>query len=299
MANSTNRPVFGHLITAAVTPFGRSGKVNYDSVLKIMEHLEGTGTDSVVVAGTTGESPTLSHSEKLELFRFWRKNARKKTLIIAATGGNSTQDSVTLTGEADEVGVDGIMLVGPYYNRPQPSGQYKHFSTVAKATRLPIILYNIPGRTGLNIDTDVICELSKIPNIVGIKDATGDLDKASAVQRKTRPGFSVYSGDDSLTLPILSVGGVGVVGVASHLVGREMKRMITSYLAGDPKRALKIHLELFDLFRALFVVTNPIPIKAALNMVGFDVGSCRLPLNGLDKDKAKRLNSVLKRYNLI
>jgi len=269
---------FGRILTAMVTPFDSDLKVDYAAAEKLADYLVANGSDGLVVAGTTGESPTLTKEEKLELFRVVKNAVGAKAPIIAGTGSNSTADSIHLTKEAEKTGVDGVMLVGPYYNKPTQEGYFEHFRAVARETSLPIVVYNVPGRTGSNILPSTIVRLAEIANIVAVKEASGSLDQVTEIKRGVKPEFLVYSGDDSLTLPIMSVGGYGIISVVAHVVGPEMKAMIDAYLAGNVAKAAEIHVRLFAIFKALFLVSNPIPVKAAVNMMGINVGGVRLPL---------------------
>jgi 4-hydroxy-tetrahydrodipicolinate synthase len=269
---------FGRVITAMVTPMGRSLVVDYGRAAALARHLAGTGSDALVVCGTTGESPTLSDEEKVRLFRTVREAVGSRVKVIAGTGTNDTAHSIHLTHEAERAGCDGILLVNPYYNKPSQEGLYQHFKTIAESTRLPVMLYNIQGRTSVNCEPATVARLAAIPNIIAIKEASGSLDQMSQIRKLTPPEFVLYSGDDSLTLPLLAVGGTGVVSVASHLAGREIREMIDAFSAGDVGRATAIHLRLWPLFKVLFITTNPVPVKAALAAAGFDVGGVRLPL---------------------
>jgi 4-hydroxy-tetrahydrodipicolinate synthase len=270
---------FGCLLTAMITPFNLEGKVDFERVEKLVVHLIENGTDSLVVCGTTGESPTLSWDEEYELFRLVQQVAKGRAKVIAGTGSNSTSEAIAATAKAAKLGLDGSLQVTPYYNKPPQAGLYLHFAAIAQANPdLPIILYNIPGRTGCRLEAQTIERLAQIPNIVGIKEATGDLDLASQIRLVTPPEFTIYSGDDSLTLPLMSIGAKGVISVASHLVGVEMQKMIKAFTSGNSQHATQIHLQLFPLFKALFHITNPIPIKTALQIMNLDTGIVRSPL---------------------
>jgi 4-hydroxy-tetrahydrodipicolinate synthase len=270
---------FGRVLTAMITPFQADGSVNYEIAEKLAVHLVEQGTDTLVICGTTGESPTLSWEEEFELFKVVKKAVTGKAKVMAGTGSNSTKEAIAATQKADTIGLDGSLQVVPYYNKPPQSGLYQHFSAIAQATpNLPIMLYNIPGRTGQNLLPETVARLAEIPNITAIKEASGNLDQVSLVRQMTPPEFDIYSGDDSLTLPMLAVGSKGVVSVASHLVGSQLQTMIRAFEAGQNQAALRLHLKLLPLFKALFVTTNPIAVKAALNLQGWDVGSLRLPL---------------------
>jgi 4-hydroxy-tetrahydrodipicolinate synthase len=269
---------FGRVLTAMITPFKEDGSVNYSVAEELAAHLVQHGTDTLVVCGTTGESPTLSWDEEYELFRVVQKVAGKAK-VMAGTGSNSTHEAISATQKADKLGLDGTLQVVPYYNKPPQAGLYQHFRQIAEATPdLPMMLYNIPGRTGQNLLPETIARLAEIPNIVAVKEASGNLDQVSQIRRSTAPEFTIYSGDDSLTLPMLAVGAKGVVSVASHLVGDELQQMIQAFEQGQVQTATQIHLSLFPLFKALFTTTNPIPLKAALRLKGWQVGSTRLPL---------------------
>ena len=290
---------FGPIITAMVTPFTGEGAVDYETAAELSRYLVENGSTGLVVAGTTGEAPALSSAEKLRLLRTVAETVKGKAAVIAGTGGNSTAASVELTGLAAENGANGVMLVTPYYNKPNQEGLYQHFKAVAAATRLPVLLYNVPGRTGVNMTAATTLRLSEIENIVALKEASGDLEQAAAVCHGAPDDFAVYSGDDALTLPMLSVGAQGVVSVASHLVGNRLAAMVDSYQKGQTDQARAIHWELMPLFRGLFMTTNPVPVKAALQMIGFNVGLPRLPLAPLNEAECTRLKALLSDYGLI
>ena len=284
---------FGQLLTAMVTPFDNNGEVDYSKTKTLINHLLSTGTDGIVVAGTTGESPTLTKEEKIELFNFVVKEVNGRVPVIAGTGSNNTMDSIQLTKQAELAGVDGIMLVTPYYNKPNQEGLYQHFKAIALETSLPVMLYNIPGRsaTGLNVETTV--RLSKVDNIVCVKEASGNLDAMAQIIQETDDDFVLYSGDDALTLPVLSIGGAGVVSVAAHVLGNEMSEMITNFKKGNVQKAAMIHRELLPMMKAMFVAPNPVPVKTALTMTGINVGSVRLPLVPLSEEEYYALETAL------
>ncbi|MGH2362588.1 MAG: 4-hydroxy-tetrahydrodipicolinate synthase [bacterium] len=290
--------IFGRVLTAMATPFDESGGVDYGQATVLAKHLIANGSDGIVVAGTTGESPTLSDEEKIRLFRTVKEAVGGRAAVVAGSGTNDTKHSIHLTKEAQRAGADGILLVNPYYNRPSQDGLYAHFRTVAESTSLPCMLYNIPSRTGVNCLPETIAKLSEIPNITAVKEASGNLDQASEIRRRTKAVFRIYSGDDSLTLPILSVGGSGVVSVAAHLVGREISEMVKTYERGDVGKALSIHIRLFPLFKVLFITTNPVPLKAALNLSGVNIGKPRLPLVEATAKEKEQIQSVLKELAL-
>lgn len=295
---SINKPVFGNVVTAIVTPFNRRRQLDYDAAQRLLKHVQ-PQCDAIVVAGTTGEGPTLTLKEKLGLIEFYKRNARKSLIVMANVGTNNTAESVRIAKRAAEAGADGLMAVGPYYNKPNPAGQRAHFTRIAAATDLPVLLYNIPGRTGLRVDHDVIVELAANTGICAVKDATGDIEGIARLRSQTAGDFHIYSGDDTLTLPILAVGGCGVVSVASHLIGRQLGEMIRSFEEGNVGRARDLHLHYLELMRELFVTTNPIPVKQALADVGVIEPYCRLPLTMMGEVLKLRLAGVLREYGLI
>jgi len=291
---------FGSVITAMITPFNQDGSVNYKEVEKLSIWLIKNGTDSLVVCGTTGESPSLTWEEEYQLFQVVQKAVAGNAQVLAGTGSNSTSEAITATQKAALLGLDGSLQVVPYYNKPPQSGLYQHFKAIAEATpELPIMIYNIPGRTGQNLEPETVARLAEIPNIVAIKEASGNLDQATRIRQLTAPEFKIYSGDDSLTLPLMAIGGSGVVSVASHLVGKQLQQMIDAFEAGKVQRATKIHLQLFNLFRALFATTNPIPIKAALNLLGWKVGTTRPPLCDSSIEVTEKLSAEMGKLGLL
>ncbi|RXI96680.1 4-hydroxy-tetrahydrodipicolinate synthase [Anaerobacillus alkaliphilus] len=285
---------FGQLLTAMVTPFDQEGKIDFEATQSLLNHLIANGTDGIVVAGTTGESPTLTTSEKADLFKFVVEVVAGRVSVIAGTGTNSTASSIELTQIASQAGVDGIMLVAPYYNKPSQEGLYQHFKTIAETTKLPVMLYNIPGRSVVNMQLDTIVRLSQIENIVCIKEASGDLDAMANIIENTPEDFLLYSGDDSLTLPVLAIGGHGVVSVASHVIGNEMQDMMNAFHNGDTKTAATLHRQLLPIMKSLFIAPNPTPVKAALGMIGQNVGSVRLPLVPLTEVENMTVSAALK-----
>ncbi len=290
---------FGRVLTAMATPFDESGAVDTAQVKQLAKRLIDNGSDGIVVAGTTGESPTLSDEEKIGLFAAVKEAVGGRATVVAGTGTYDTRHSIHLTKQAQQAGADAILLVNPYYNRPSQDGLYAHFRTIAESTSLPCMLYNIPGRTGVNALPETIARLADVPNIVAVKEASGSLDQASDIRRRTGPDFLIYSGDDSLTLPILAVGGTGVVSVASHLAGRDIQQMVRAYEQGEVRKALELHLRLLPLFKVLFITTNPVPLKAALNLSGFDVGKPRLPLVEATAKEKEQIGSVLREMALV
>lgn len=291
---------FGRVLTAMVTPFDQSGAVDYESARRLALHLINHGTDTVVVCGTTGESPTLTWAEEYELFQVVKAAIDGRAKLVAGTGSNSTQEAISATQKAFELGLDGTLQVVPYYNKPPQSGLEGHFSAIAAAVPdMPVMLYNVPGRTGCNLEPSTVAKLAKIPNIVAIKEASGDLDQVSEISRLTPSDFHIYSGDDSLTLPMLSVGAVGVVSVASHLVGDALQQMIQAYESGQNSRSKEIHLQLLPLCKTLFATTNPILVKAALRLQGWQVGTCRLPLSSAPTELVEQLKLVMSELELL
>jgi 4-hydroxy-tetrahydrodipicolinate synthase len=287
------------LMTAMITPYDENLNVNYQKAAEISVMLAETGSDGIVVCGTTGESPVLTHKEKLKLFETVKNAVGNKVQIWAGTGSNDTRSSVELTREAQAIGIDGIMLVTPYYNKPTQEGLYQHFKTIAGVTSLPVMLYNVPSRTSSNLLPETVARLSQIENIKAIKEASGSMDQVSLLKNLIGDSMLIYSGDDSLTLPLMSVGATGVVSIASHLVGKQIKEMIESFVDGEISRATEIHLKLFPLIKTLFLVTNPIPVKEALNMLGMDVGGFRLPLTGAGEEERKTIKKILIEHNLL
>ncbi len=288
----------GRLLTAMVTPFNEEGVVDYSQAEKLAAALLNSGSDGLVVVGTTGESPTLIREEELRLFAEVRSAIGGRGAIVAGTGSNSTAEAAEMTREAEKIGVDACLLVVPYYNKPTQEGLYQHFKTIAESTSLACILYNVPSRTITSLSADTVIRLSQIDNIIGIKEASGNLGEISKIISNTRDDFLVWSGNDSDTLPIMVLGGYGVVSVASHLVGKQIKQMIESFTDGKIAEAAAIHRHLLPLVNAMFVVSNPIPVKYALNHVGFRVGKPRLPLTEPDEKSATFIKETLKNYKI-
>ncbi|WP_368654519.1 4-hydroxy-tetrahydrodipicolinate synthase [Ornithinibacillus sp. 4-3] len=283
---------FGKIITAMVTPFDLNGEIDYPATKNLINHLIANGSDAIVVAGTTGESPTLSFEEKLALIRYTVEAVDGRIKVIAGTGSNNTRESIILTKKVEALEVDGIMLVTPYYNKPSQAGMYEHFKAIAEITHLPIMLYNIPGRSVVNMEVDTVVALSKIKNIVSIKEASGNLNAMAEIIERTPESFTLYSGDDGLTLPVLAIGGAGVVSVASHVIGNQMQEMFSNFETGQVKEAAKIHRQLLPFMEALFFTPSPTSLKEVLNTMDIPVGSVRLPLVPLNKEEKQ----VLKKY---
>ncbi|UFJ42185.1 4-hydroxy-tetrahydrodipicolinate synthase [Brevibacillus humidisoli] len=284
---------FGRLVTAMVTPFDDALQIDLEKTERLIDHLLHTGTTALVVSGTTGESPTLSQEEKLTLLQHVVRYTNGRCPVIVGTGSNQTKGSIELTQEAEKVGADAIMLVTPYYNRPSQEGLYQHFKAVAESTSLPVMLYNVPGRTSVNMTAETTLRLAEIPNVVCVKEASGNLSQMAKIIEHAPEGFELYSGDDAITLPVLSIGGVGVVSVASHVVGSEMKDMIEAFTKGDHSQAASLHRKLLPVFEGLFAFPSPTPVKAGLEKQGVPVGGVRLPLIELNEQERDFIYSLL------
>ncbi len=288
----------GRLLTAMVTPFNEEGMVDYEQAKRLALALLNSGSDGVLVVGTTGESPTLIRQEELRLFSEVKSAVGERGAVIAGTGSNSTAEAIEATREAERIGVDACLLVVPYYNKPTQDGLYQHFKAIAQSTDLPCILYNVPSRTVTNLSAETVIKLSQIDNIIGVKEASGNLDQISQIISNTGEDFLVWSGNDGDTLPILALGGYGVISVASQLVGSQIREMIDSFTGGKTDKAAEIHRHLLPLINALFIVSNPIPVKYAVNYVGFNVGKPRLPLTEPDEKTAAFIKATLKNYQI-
>ncbi len=288
----------GRLLTAMVTPFASDGSVDYESAKRLALALLDSGSDGLVVAGTTGESPTLTHDEKLRLFAEVKGAVGDRGAVVAGTGSYNTAASVELTREAERTGVDGALLVTPYYNKPTQEGLVRHFQAIAAETTLPCILYNVPGRTCVNMEAETTVRLAAVENIVGIKEASGDLSQIARIIERAGDSFRVWSGADEDNLPILEAGGYGAVSVISHLVGRQIHGMIEDVLAGRSEEASAIHERLLPLVRGLFLVTSPIPLKHALGQLGFPAGGLRLPLCEPDAATGERIMAEVRRHQI-
>ena len=288
----------GRLLTAMVTPFDSEGNVDREQARRLSLALLDSGSDGLVVAGTTGERPTLTDKEQIRLFAAVKEAVGGRGSVMAGTGSNCTREGVEMTREAERIGVDAVLLVVPYYNKPTQEGLFEHFKAIANSTSLPCILYNVPSRTVTNLAPDTVIRLSQIDNIVGIKEASGNLDQIAKIIGGTDKDFLVYSGNDGDTFPIIAMGGYGVISVASHLVGSQMREMIEKLVSGKMSEAAAIHHRLLPLINALFVVSNPIPIKYALNRVGFPVGKPRLPLTEPDDKAAAQIDAALKNHKI-
>jgi len=288
--------VLGGVLTAIVTPFDREGGIDYERFRELAQYLVENGSDGIVVAGTTGESPTLTDDERLELFRVAVDTLNGRGTVVAGTGTYSTAHSVHLTQQAHDVGVDGFLVVTPYYNKPPARGIIAHFKAIADVSDKPIVVYNIPSRVVVNIEPETICELAEIPTVRAVKQAHDDLDQARRILAET--DLDLYAGDDPLIHPFLELGGVGVISVAAHIVGDRMQEMIQAFRVGDAAEAQRIDDELAPAFELLTVQTNPIAIKAALNLVGQRVGGVRLPLVEATGDEVARIRACLDRLGI-
>ncbi len=288
--------MFSGSIVALVTPF-KKGKVDVKKLKELVNFHVEHGTQGIVPCGTTGESPTLSHDEHNHVVEVVVQQTRGRIPVIAGAGSNSTEETLHLTEHAKKVGADGVLLVNPYYNKPTQRGLIEHFKTVTRSVNIPIILYNIPGRSAVSLTPETVAELAQEKNIVAIKEATGSLDQASAIHSLC--DIAILSGDDSLTLPLMAVGGVGVISVAANIVPRDVARLVSSFREGKIDEAQQVHYKLFNLCKALFVETNPIPVKAAMAMMGQIEEEYRLPLCSMAPENRKKLQTALKSYGLI
>ncbi len=295
----TDAPLFGRVMTAMVTPFDDQLKVDFKATEKLVKHLLSTGTTCLVVSGTTGESPTLEDSEKRDLLKAVINVAKGKAKVVMGTGYNATTKSIKASQEAESLGADGLLVVAPYYNKPSQSGMLKHYGEIAKSTSLPIIVYNIPGRTGVNITPDtMLAMIESNHNIHALKDSTGSVEQSAEIAGKARESFKIYSGDDYLTLPFLSIGASGIVSVASHVVGQPISDMIDDFFAGRLDAAREKHYKYLPIFKGLFSAPNPTCVKYALSVLGICTEHLRLPLVPLDKQEKQVINQLLKEADL-
>lgn len=294
-------PYFGRLLTAMVTPFNADGSVNYEKAADLAEWLINNGSDGLVVAGSTGEAATMSAEEKLELFRVVVNRINKRMPVIAGTGSNNTADSVKMTKMAEAMGVDGALIVGPYYNKPTQEGFYQHFAAVAQSTGLPIIVYNVPGRTASNISPAIVARLAAdFENIVAIKEAAGNVAQVAELYSVLPEEFTIYSGDDGLIIPFMSVGATGLISVLSNIGGGILQDVMQAYEDGRVREAAKLNARMVPLANAMFIETNPIPVKAAVTLVtGIDAGQPRLPLTPMEPENKAKMVAVLQEYGLV
>jgi 4-hydroxy-tetrahydrodipicolinate synthase len=289
---------FGRVLTAMVTPFREDGSLDTEAARRLAIALLDSGSDGLVVAGTTGEAPALSHDEKLRLFREVKAAVGDRGAVIAGTGTNNTAESVELTREAEREGVDGMLAVVPYYNKPTQEGLYRHFEAIAGATSLPLIVYNIPSRTSVNMTSETTVRLSRIQNIAGVKESNTETEHVARIISEARPGFRVWSGNDEDTLSIIERGGYGVVSVISHLVGAQVKELVEQAAAGRTNEARAIEERLAPLIKALFLVTSPIPVKYALRQLGFEVGPLRLPMCDPEPDIGEQIMAEVRKHRI-
>lgn len=288
----------GRLLTAMVTPFDERGDVDYEQAKKLAVALLDSGSDGVVVAATTGEAPTLTWEEELRLFEEVKSVVGDRGDVVAYTGSNSTTEAVEATRGAEKIGVDACLSVVPYYNKPNQEGIYQHFRTIAESTSLPIIMYNIPSRVIINMEPDTMARLSQIDNIIGVKEAIGNMEHVAKTISNVREGFNIWSGNDNDTFHIMTLGGYGVIAVTAHLVGKQYKEMMNLILAGKASEAAAIHRKLVPLVNAMFCAPSPGPVKYALNQIGFRVGKPRLPLLEPDDKAASIIREALKKYHI-
>lgn len=284
---------FGRVLTAMVTPFNSANEVDYKQAADLARYLVNHGSDGLVVVGTTGESPTLTFDEKINMYQTVLEAVGDRATVIAGTGSNDTAATIRLTQAAEKLGVDAAMLVVPYYNKPSQEGLFQHYAAVARSTSLPLMLYNVPGRTSSNLLPVTVARLARIDNIVALKEAAGSTDQVTELKRLLPADFLVYSGDDSMTLPWLAVGCEGVISVVAHVVGNEMQAMIKAFLAGDFREATRMHCRLYPVFKGMFMTSNPVPIKEACNMLGLNVGTVRLPLVGATESEKAAIRKLL------
>jgi len=290
----------GEVITAMVTPFDNDYNIDWKSTDKLMDYLIENGSDSLLLAGTTGESPALTDEEKIELFKFGKKKFGSKVKIIAGTGSNSTHHTIELSKKAAQAGADALLLVTPYYNKPTQSGLVNHFEEISNSVDIPMIVYNVPSRTCCNISSKTCVRISELKNIIGVKEASGDLRQIAEIIRDTdKDSFMVYSGNDGDTFAVMTLGGAGVISVASHIIGKEIKEMASLIKQGNMAGAADMHKKYLDVFYGIFMTTSPIPIKKALNLKGINVGPLRPPLYDMEPQEEETFSRLLSKYNII
>ena len=290
---------FGRVLTAMVTPFTADGAVDYAEVKRLAVHLIENGNDSILVCGTTAETPTLTHDEKINVVKAVKEAVGDRVPVLVGTGTNDTRTTIEATKEMEAIGADGVLVVAPYYNKPSQEGMYQHFKAVAEATSLPVVLYNIPGRCGVNMSPELIARLSKISNIVAVKEAAGSIEQVSQIKQLVDDDFIIYSGDDSLTLPMMAVGGYGVISVAAHVIGKEIHAMVDAYVEGRVAEAQEWHKKLYPMFKNLFITSNPVPVQYALNQIGFGNGNVRLPLVEANDAEKQIVRDTMQKLGLI
>ena len=289
----------GEVITAMITPFDKDYKIDWESADKLIDYLLTNGSDSLLLAGTTGESPTLTDDEKIALFKFGRKKIKGNAKLIAGTGSNDTFHTTELSKKAEEAGADALLVVTPYYNKPTQTGLVQHFKAISEAVNIPIIVYNVPSRTCCNITSDTCKKISALKNVAGIKEASGDLKQISEILINCPPDFKVYSGNDCDTFPIVSLGGAGVISVASHIIGKEIKKMIGLIKNSNIEEAADLHKKYLEIFHGIFITTSPIPIKKALHLKGMSKGFLRPPLYDMEAAEEEIFTKLLLKHNLI
>lgn len=290
---------FPRVLTAMITPFHEDLSVDYAGAAKLARTLLANGSEGLVVAGTTGESPTLSVQEKIELFRVVKEAVGPEGWVAAGTGTNNTKDAMEMTAAAEKTGVDAVMAVVPYYNKPSQEGMFRHYQALASVTSKPVMIYNVPSRTGSNLQPQTLARLAEIENIKAVKEACGSLDQISALKTVLPKDFLIYSGDDSLTLPMLSIGAYGVVSVVTHVAGKQVRDMVYAYLDGRVEEARDLHARLYPLFKNMFIATNPIPVKRAAALCGLPAGGLRLPLVEADAAETSVIRETLASLELI
>lgn len=285
---------------AIVTPFHANGEVNYEQFAKNIDWQIENGSDAIIVCGTTGEASTLSHEEHLDVIRYCVEHTNGRVPVIAGTGSNSTETAVYLSVEAEKAGADGLLLVTPYYNKATQKGLYEHFARTAKAVKIPVILYNVPSRTGCNIQPETIVKLVKeVDNIVGVKEASGDISQIAKLAHLADGCVDIYSGNDDHITPVLALGGIGVISVLSNIAPKQTHDIVEAYLSGNVKESTRLQLEAFPLIKALFSEVNPIPVKKAMNLMGLGAGPLRLPLTEMEEANAAKLEAEMKKYGIL
>ena len=290
---------FGKYLSVIVTPFNPDNTINYDAILKVANYMIDGGVEGLIIAATGGESATMSLEERIALTKFMKKEVGNRVPIIVGTGTNNTAASIETTKAIEAAGADAVLLVSPYYNKPNQEGLYQHFKAIAESTSLPVFLYNVPGRTGVSIAPDTIAHLAQVPNIYGMKDASGNMDNLTTLLRTVPEHFKVYTGDDNLAVPALSIGVYGLISVCAQVAPAPIKEMMDAFRAGELEKAAKMHRDLFPLLDVMFIASNPVPTKVALNLMGYNVGGVRLPLTMPGKGQAEKIAAVLKAQGLI
>ncbi len=284
---------------AIVTPMHADGSVNYPVLKELIEFQLENGTDAIIICGTTGEASTMTDQEQIDAVRFTVETVAKRAVVLAGAGSNDTAHAIELAKGCEATGVDGVLLVTPYYNKTTQKGLIKHYTAIANSINIPVLLYNVPGRTGLSISPKTCYELSKVKNIVGIKEASGNFSNIAEIAALCGPDFDLYSGNDDQNIPILSLGGKGVISVLANVAPKQTHDMVEKFLSGDTKGAAKLQLESIELINALFCEVNPIPVKTALNLMGFDVGPCKAPLCEMEEEHIEQLKTAMKNYGLL